>query len=651
MGIIKKGANIVKGLGVDTDKLPKEIKDYLLDRANKKIQEEQSDRESFTAELEQLSDADLMIYVPDVYQKSIYKIDYGKLKAKGVKLISFDIDDTIDDSIWNKARGILSGVKVSMPKDAKELFRDLKSMGFTVTLLTNTSAGIAKDVCDDLHADGYFARADKPETRSFERMMAENDVTPSQVAHVGNSIRDDIVGGNRAGVTTCLVRRAGYSLKVAKFISKGLGVPTKGHLIRVRLLERGLWRKHHKEVKGDQYYQLGELPKYQTTPTSAPGAQENDIKAAVADLVGKVEADRDKTYTLEELQRNVYKNNESAGMKTLRTHLGDDIVFTGVWADAKDGRDLEESELLDGELFGYEFTIGHYTIRGSLCLYQDDDTVHYTERVPVSWDVITQYLQEGGRMFGRENGSREVQVISARYNGTGAEGWRHICLATTSLSWEEDIDFIGTLKLSAAAPDEQELLFILKQYTGNAYGVAHWYKLSSDGTVTEYEEHPYDPESYEESWKDVDTANESGITVTTSKELKKAIEERQDRIIITGKLAKKVKQAEKIKKLSPAVLAMIGGLSAAGAAALAAAPVVTVAVPGVGGAAALAAFAATAAPAATASGLSIPVLLVISVVGLAAMSILFDEYTHIDMEAGKLIFERKRKDKKDKEQL
>lgn len=549
MGIIKKSANIVRGLGVDTDKVPKEIKDYLFDRANKKIQEEQADREAFTAELEQLSDADLMIYVPDVYQKSIYKIDYGKLKAKGVKLISFDIDDTIDDSIWNKARGILSSVKVTMPKDAKELFRDLKSMGFTVTLLTNTSAGFAKDVCDDLHADGYIARADKPETRSFERMMAEYDVTPSQVAHVGNSIRDDIVGGNRAGVTTCLVRRAGYSLKVAKFISKGLGVPTKGHLIRVKLLERGLWRKHHKEVKGDQYYQLGELPKYQTTPTPAPGTQENDIEAAVADLIGKVEADRDKSYTLEELQRNVYKNNESAGMKTLRTHLGDDIVFTGVWADTKDGRDLEESELLDGELFGYEFTIGHYTIRGSLCLYQDDDTVHYTERVPVSRDVITQYLQEGGRMFGRENGSREVQVISARYNGTGAEGWRHICLATTSLSWEEDIDFIGTLKLSAAAPDEQELLFILKQYTGNAYGVAHWYKLSSDGTVTEYEEHPYDPESYEESWKDVDTANESGITVTTSKELKKAIEERQDRIIITGKLAKKVKQAEKIKKL------------------------------------------------------------------------------------------------------
>lgn len=75
-------------------------------------------------------------------------------------------------------------------------------------------------------------------------------------------------------------------------------------------------------------------------------------------------------------------------------------------------------------------------------------------------------------------------------------------MATTSISWDESIDFIGTLKPSASASNEQELLFVLKQYTGDSFGVAHWYKLSSDGTVTEYEEHPFNPESYKASWKD-----------------------------------------------------------------------------------------------------------------------------------------------------
>ena len=500
MGILKKGMDIAKSLGIDKEKLPEETKDYLLDRFNRMIQEEQEDREAFAAELEGFSDTELMAFVPDVYQKNIYKIDYGKLKEKGIKLISFDIDDTITDSFRNKARGTLH-IKVTMPSDAKELFRDLKQMGFMVTLLTNTRASIAKDVCDELQADGYIARADKPETRNFEKMMAEYGVEPSQMAHVGNSIQQDIVGGNRAGVTTCLVRRAGYSLKIVNAVSKKLGVPTKGHLIREKLLEHGLWRKHHKEIKGDQYYQLSELPKYQAKQTSFLGAQKDGAEAAAADLIRQADVDKNKTYTLEELRRNIHKNNESAGKKTLRTHLGDDIVFTGVWPDVRDERELEESELLDGELSGYVFTIGHYTIRSAVCLYRNDDEVDYTERVPVSRDAIAQYQQEGWRMRGPGNGIREVQVVSARYNDSGSEGWQHICIAATSLRWDESINFIAALKPAASAPAEQEVLFILKQYTGDSFGVAHWYKLSSNVDVTEYGEHPYDPESFEASWK------------------------------------------------------------------------------------------------------------------------------------------------------
>lgn len=481
------------GLGMNG--LPKEMSDYL----NRMLMEEQEDREAFAAELEGFSKADLMAFVPDVYQKSIYKIDYGKLKEKGIMLISFDIDDTISDSIWNKMRGALPGVKVTMPKDAENLFRDLKSMGFTVTLLTNTTAAIAEDVCEGLQADGYIARADKPETRNFERMMEIYHVEPMQMAHVGNNIRQDVAGGNRAGVTTCLVRRAGFSLKIFNAALKKLGIQTKGHLVRAKLLEYGLWRKHHKEIKGDQYYQLGEKPKYQTKQTST---QKGDAEAAADSLIRQVEADKNKTYTMEELQRNVYKNNESAGMKTLRTHLGEDIVFTGVWADAKDERELKESELLDGELSGFVFTIGSYTIRSAVCLFQDDDEVDYTQRVPVGRDAISQYREEGWRMRGPGGGVCEVQVISARYNGFGSEGWQHVCIAATSIRWDESINFIATLKPVASAPAEQEVLFVLKQYTGDSFGVAHWYKLSSDGNVTEYQEHPYNPESFEAFWRD-----------------------------------------------------------------------------------------------------------------------------------------------------
>ena len=35
------------------------------------------------------------IYVPDIYQKSIYAIDYQKLINRGIKCLLFDLDNTL----------------------------------------------------------------------------------------------------------------------------------------------------------------------------------------------------------------------------------------------------------------------------------------------------------------------------------------------------------------------------------------------------------------------------------------------------------------------------------------------------------------------------------------------------------------------------
>ena len=64
-------------------------------------------------------------YVPDVYQKNIYAIDYQLLKTAGIKVISFDIDDTV---------AALEDWKP--PKAAVTLFENLKLMGFGIYLLS-----------------------------------------------------------------------------------------------------------------------------------------------------------------------------------------------------------------------------------------------------------------------------------------------------------------------------------------------------------------------------------------------------------------------------------------------------------------------------------------------------------------------------------
>lgn len=66
-------------------------------------------------------------------------------------MISFDIDDTIQDSGIDKIEGYLGG-GVKMPDTAVAKFRELKEIGFTLALLSNTSESIVSDTCKQLGA-------------------------------------------------------------------------------------------------------------------------------------------------------------------------------------------------------------------------------------------------------------------------------------------------------------------------------------------------------------------------------------------------------------------------------------------------------------------------------------------------------------------
>ena len=125
------------------------------------------------------------------------------------------------------------------------------------------------------------------------------------------------------------------------------------------------------------------------------------------------------------------------------------------------------------------------------------------------------------------------------------------------------------------------------------------------------------------------------ITVETTQELKKAIKEGYDEIIVPEELGKKIIRAKKIKKLSPVA---IGALAAIGAVEVG----VAVAAPPVG---ALMFKPAVAAGVAI-GGLDIAAIALISGVGLMALSMLWDDYAHVDIGNGWFTFTRKRSSKR-----
>ena len=68
-------------------------------------------------------------YIPDIYQKSIYTINYEKLIDRGIKCLLFDLDNTI------------APIGVKEPtKKVKELFDDLKKMGFKIIIFSNSGS-------------------------------------------------------------------------------------------------------------------------------------------------------------------------------------------------------------------------------------------------------------------------------------------------------------------------------------------------------------------------------------------------------------------------------------------------------------------------------------------------------------------------------
>lgn len=133
------------------------------------------------------------IYVPDMYQKSIYSIDYKKLLSRGIKCLLFDLDNTIVP------------VKMKEPNQkAKDLFNELKEMGFKVIIFSNSPKNRLKPFKEELKVD-CSASTRKPKSKKFLQVLDIYGFAVSEVAIIGDEIMTDVLGGNRIGITTILV--------------------------------------------------------------------------------------------------------------------------------------------------------------------------------------------------------------------------------------------------------------------------------------------------------------------------------------------------------------------------------------------------------------------------------------------------------------
>lgn len=132
------------------------------------------------------------IFVPDMYQKSIYTINYKKLKKNGIKCLLFDLNNTI------------ASYEMDYPDNKlRELMFELEK-NFKVIIVSNSNKNRVRPFKEKLNIDSAY-KAYKPLKSKYKKIMNLYNFKDTEIAMIGDELITDICGGNRMNFTTILV--------------------------------------------------------------------------------------------------------------------------------------------------------------------------------------------------------------------------------------------------------------------------------------------------------------------------------------------------------------------------------------------------------------------------------------------------------------
>lgn len=175
-----------------------------------------------------------MKYIPSYVYKSIYDIDFDTLYASGKRIILSDLDNTIAryDELEASNKCI-------------EWNQKLKKQGFKIYLVSNNNDTRIKKFSKTFMIDGYLSNARKPFIKRLNDFLKENNINKTEVISIGDQLVTDILGFNKLGVDTILVKT--INMDNQKWYTK-----------INRLREKNILKKI-KKVDCEKYNQIKEL--------------------------------------------------------------------------------------------------------------------------------------------------------------------------------------------------------------------------------------------------------------------------------------------------------------------------------------------------------------------------------------------------------
>lgn len=131
-------------------------------------------------------------YIPDYRAKSIFEIDYDRLKKLGIRGILIDIDNTL----------VPMHTKVPT-EDSANWARRMVESGFKVCILSNANHERTALFKDILSVTGV-GMAFKPRKKGYMKALQVLSLESEQCVMIGDQLLTDIKGGNKMKMMTVL---------------------------------------------------------------------------------------------------------------------------------------------------------------------------------------------------------------------------------------------------------------------------------------------------------------------------------------------------------------------------------------------------------------------------------------------------------------
>lgn len=135
-------------------------------------------------------------FYPGEYYSSAFDINFRSYFEKGYRAALFDIDNTI------------VGHDAPYDDNAVSFFKDLKSMGFKVCLISNNDEARVRPFAQGVGAQ-YIYGAGKPKAQGYLKAADLLGCKKNETLFVGDQIFTDILGANNAGIYSILVKPLG----------------------------------------------------------------------------------------------------------------------------------------------------------------------------------------------------------------------------------------------------------------------------------------------------------------------------------------------------------------------------------------------------------------------------------------------------------